>query len=435
MIPTDGGGFDLSTPLGDPAGLRSAAARMAAAGAESGRLAHRSGALLGKATARWRGAAAEAFASVAGLVGVRLGSVEQAGEGAARALHRYASALEAAQLRMRDLQRQWRQVIQEADVERRRLAAGLPPGPFEPWELLSRGQARLGNAADDVRRELEAAARAAAAEISRWASAGLVGAAGASPAALARQAWREGWGAWSSLPAKLLQKLNGLRGGIAAYGRLSLYAEWASGLASRVSAAESALAAEVGALGETESLSALNAWMRFQETTSAADKLLAEAQPVAAFGDAASPAMSAVSRVALPLAIAGDVVTIIKPGDEQGAHATTTRVMAGANLAASGTLLAAGAGVLTLTPPGAIIVGGVLVGTAVYAVGDLVYEHREEIGHALETAGGWVVDEVETAGREIEDVASTVADGVGDAADAVGDGLSSAKDTVVGWFD
>jgi hypothetical protein len=109
--------------------------------------------------------------------------------------------------------------------------------------------------------------------------------------------------------------------------------------------------------------------------------------------------------------------------------------MAGANLAASGTLLAAGAGVLTLTPPGAVIAGGVLVGTAAYAVGDLVYEHREEIGHAVETAGGWVVDQAESAGGWVMDEVSSAADAAGDVASTVADGLGDAKDTVVGWFD
>jgi uncharacterized protein YukE len=435
MIPVDGGGFDLSTPLGDPAALRRAAARLAAAAAESAGLGAKVGSLLGRAVAHWRGVAARAFGSAAEPVAARLRSAEAALDGAARALQRYATALETAQTAMRDLQRRWAAVVHEADVAQRRVAAGLPAGPLEAWEILARGRSRLGAEADDVRQALEQAARTAAAELAQWASAGLPGGLSASPGELARQAWREGWDVWSSLPAKLLQKANGLRGAIGAFGRLNLYADWASGLGSRVGAAEAALEADIAALGETESLSALNAWMRFRQTASAADQLLAEAQPVVAFGDASSPVLSTVGKVALPLAIAGDVATIIKPGEEKGAHATATRVMAGANLAASGTLLAAGAGVLTLTPPGAVIAGGVLVGTAAYAVGDLVYEHREEIGHAVETAGGWVVDQAESAGGWVMDEVSSAADAAGDVASTVADGLGDAKDTVVGWFD
>jgi hypothetical protein len=202
---------------------------------------------------------------------------------------------------------------------------------------------------------------------------------------------------------------------------------------------------ELAALGETDSLAALNAWMRFRQTASAAGQLMDEAQPVAAFGLPGSGALSVVGKVGLPLAIAGDVATIIKPGDEQGVHAATTRAAAGANLVASGTLLAAGAGLVTLTPVGAAVVGGVLVGTAVYAVGDLVYEHRKEIGHAVEVAGGWVVDEVEAGVGTLVDVGETVEDGlstaahavsdtVSDAADTVEDGISNAAKTLTGWL-
>lgn len=441
MIPVDGGGLDLTTPLGEPAAIRQAAARLASGASQSTELAGRSAQAIEHSLAHWTGQAARAFAGLAHQVSGRVREVHDAAEGIATALRRYATALEVAQEGMRVLQRRWAAAVHDAELESRRLAGGAPPGPLTPGEMLTQAQGRIERDAAELRRELAHAARAAIAEIEAWAAAGIPGGGGMSAGELAKRTWDQGWSMWSSLPAKLLQKANGLRGALNAFGRLNLYAEWAGGLAQRVGTAERGLASELEAIGDTDSVAALNAWMRFRETASAADQMLSDAQPVAAFGNAGSPALSVIGKVGLPLAMAGDVATIIKPGDEEGAHATATRVMAGANLAASGTLLAAGAGVLTLTPPGAIIVGGVLVGTAAYAVGDLVYEHRKEIGHALESAGGWVVDEVDSAADELGDVADTVADGlsdaagaVGDAADAVGDGLSDAKDTVVHWF-
>lgn len=433
MIPVDGGGFDLSTPPGDPAALRAAARRLAAVGREAAGLRTRLQQATQHALGHWRGLASASFSFLTGQVGFRLGGVEPPLADAGAALLRWAAALEAAQAAMRDLQRRWRQAVQEADLEQRRLAAGLAAGPLSPAEILGAAQSRLGVERDQVRRSLEAAARAAAAAIAASAGEGMSNGLAASATDLARRAWQDGWGIWGSTPAKLLQKLNGLRGAAVSYGRLRLYAQWSTGLWARVHAAEATLHGELAGIVDTESLPALNAWMRFRQTTSAADRLLADAQPVAAFGDASSPVAGVIGKVGLPLAMAGDVATIVKPGKEQGAHATTTRVMAGANFAASGTLLAAGAGVVTLTPVGAVVVGGVLVGTAAYAVGDLVYENREAIGHGLQVAAGWTEDRLEDAGGWVYDEVAGAVHELGDGAKAVGGAVDDVRHTVLGW--
>jgi hypothetical protein len=90
------------------------------------------------------------------------------------------------------------------------------------------------------------------------------------------------------------------------------------------------------------------------------------------------------------LAVAGDLLTIADPSPDALGGPTTERVMAAGNLAAMAVTMAPVADLLAANAaldwvPGVGEV--VLAATALYFVGDLVYENRQAIGHALSWLG------------------------------------------------
>jgi hypothetical protein len=104
------------------------------------------------------------------------------------------------------------------------------------------------------------------------------------------------------------------------------------------------------------------------------------------------------------------------PGDVLGGN--TDRVMAGANLAASGVALGAsmdvGLATAAMAIPGVdVVVGAVLIGTAVYFGGEFVYAHWDDISHAASTAthavgtalsdtGHFAENEISSAGHDLK---------------------------------
>ncbi|HVT70554.1 MAG TPA: hypothetical protein VHF26_22600, partial [Trebonia sp.] len=103
-----------------------------------------------------------------------------------------------------------------------------------------------------------------------------------------------------------------------------------------------------------------------------------------------SPVGRAGGRALQVLGAAADVYTIVDPSQNALGGATTERVMAGANLAAMGTgdgtvagLIAANASLDWVPAAGEVV----MIGTAAYFVGDLIYQNRQAIGHALSWTG------------------------------------------------
>lgn len=103
-----------------------------------------------------------------------------------------------------------------------------------------------------------------------------------------------------------------------------------------------------------------------------------------------------VGKVGLVAGIGSDIVTEISPGQSFGPDhvfgGTTNRVMSGLNMGASVLALGDGFGVAAagaaMAIPGVdVVVGGVLVGTAVYAGGEYVYQHWHGIEHGVSTVG------------------------------------------------
>jgi uncharacterized protein YukE len=103
-----------------------------------------------------------------------------------------------------------------------------------------------------------------------------------------------------------------------------------------------------------------------------------------------TPAGRIGGKVFTGLAVAGDLLTIADPSPDALGGPTMERVMAAGNLAAMAVtaapvaeLLAANAALDWVPGVGEVV----LAATAVYFVGDLIYENRQAIGHALSWAG------------------------------------------------
>ena len=100
------------------------------------------------------------------------------------------------------------------------------------------------------------------------------------------------------------------------------------------------------------------------------------------------------------LAVAGDVFTLADPSPDALGGPTTERIAAGANLAAIAVTAGPLAGILAANASlDWIPVAGevVMVATVAYFVGDLIYENREAIGHAL----SWTGHEIVHVGSEV----------------------------------
>jgi hypothetical protein len=129
-----------------------------------------------------------------------------------------------------------------------------------------------------------------------------------------------------------------------------------------------------------------------------------------------SPASRVGGRALQVLGAAADVYTIVDPSSDALGGPETERGMAAANLGAMaiGELSGPAAGIIAANSVDWVPVAGevVMVGTAAYFVGDLVYENREAIGHALSWAGHETV-------HIADDVGHGIASGVSHAWDSI----------------
>ncbi|MBO0684968.1 MAG: hypothetical protein J2P45_17595 [Candidatus Dormibacteraeota bacterium] len=138
----------------------------------------------------------------------------------------------------------------------------------------------------------------------------------------------------------------------------------------------------------------------------------ARSTPLARIGAMAdSPAGRVVSKGMTGLAVVGDVMTIANPSPGALGGARTEQVMAGLNLGAMAVtagpmseLLLANAATDAIPGVGEVV----MAGTAAYLVGDLVYQNREAIGHALDWTGNEAVHLGSDVGHDITSGASHV---------------------------
>ncbi|MFN8074055.1 MAG: hypothetical protein U0Q15_01385 [Kineosporiaceae bacterium] len=112
-------------------------------------------------------------------------------------------------------------------------------------------------------------------------------------------------------------------------------------------------------------------------------------------------------KVALPLTVVSGLHDLFTGGDDEGWHGVATRVAGGVGAVGAGVLTASVVFGAAVPPVGLAIAGAAVTAYAVYSVGNLIYEHREAIGHALST--GW--DAVSGGAQAVADhVAEKVAD-------------------------
>ncbi|MFI7589543.1 hypothetical protein ACIB24_20955 [Spongisporangium articulatum] len=144
------------------------------------------------------------------------------------------------------------------------------------------------------------------------------------------------------------------------------------------------------------------------------------------------------SRAGGLLGVVGGVVQVIHPDHETGVLSVIDRGVGGITAIASGTALAAGVGLITLSPLGAGVVAGALVAGAVWTGGNYVVDHWDSISHGADVAGDWINAQnqkvLDTAAHAVDDVAGAVADGAGDVAHAVGSSATGAWKSVKGLF-
>jgi hypothetical protein len=118
-------------------------------------------------------------------------------------------------------------------------------------------------------------------------------------------------------------------------------------------------------------------------------------------------AMALLGKVGLGLGMASDVITFVVPSPSWGPGGVLggnfDRGVAAANFAASGLALGGsldvGLATTALAIPGVdVVAAGVLIGTAGYFAGEFVYQHWDNITHAvdsaLNSAGNWVNHQV-----------------------------------------
>jgi hypothetical protein len=432
-----GGGESVFTePPGNPAAVRTAAARLRSEGERvsglvaSARSAHHG--LVGEG--HWSGAAASAFSGFAASSERLCAAAEQPVTQVAKAAETYADALETAQRAIRDARARYDAAQQRATAE----ADAVNNDPHATEADVTAAQARVDAAQRDAQAAVDDATRA-------WAT---YNTACQDAAREASTATEEVEGEVDDSPVKRIVE------GSEPYREWNdrFHAVWDFVVADKalealVKASETRLGGLVDiarGIADDRSLwsSQLSALQRLQEIGRATPANAAEADLLAqrlaaleAFGgDAASQARNAsllakglagLSKGIGVTAIAGDVLTVLDPPDK-GAMGWVDRGAAGVN----GTLIA-----VNLMTDEIPVVGEVTIAaTGVYLAGNYLYHHWGAFHDACDAVGHATVDAVDWVGSTSVDVAHDVADVASSAADTVSDVASDAWDGITSIF-
>jgi hypothetical protein len=182
---------------------------------------------------------------------------------------------------------------------------------------------------------------------------------------------------------------------------------------------------------------ALSMFVAYARAPQGMAKMLAHAR----YDAALRPFLGAVGRATLPLSVAGNVGEVIAPS-HPGARGWGDRAAGLAGAAGGASLLLTGAGLITLGPVGAAAAVGGLVVAGGWQLGNLVYDHREEIRDGLATAwhgvdrGGEVAVSTlrqwgGSAVHGLEEAGSGALDTLGDAGSTAMHGLEDAGSTAM----
>ena len=182
---------------------------------------------------------------------------------------------------------------------------------------------------------------------------------------------------------------------------------------------------------------ALSMFAGYARAPQGAAQTLAEARYLAAL----QPFLGAVGRATLPLSVAHNFGEVIAPS-HPGARGWGDRAAGLAGAAGGATLLLTSAGLIALGPAGAAAAVGGLVVASAWQLGNLVYDHREEIRdglatglHGVERAGGIAVSTLRQWGSSavhgIEEAGSGALDALGDAGSTAMHGLEDAGGAMI----
>jgi hypothetical protein len=136
-------------------------------------------------------------------------------------------------------------------------------------------------------------------------------------------------------------------------------------------------------------------------------------------------AATTLGKAFLPLTVATGLMDAVTGGGYDGARGWATRGFGLAGAGGAGALLAAGA--LGLGPVGLGIAGAAVIGYGAWSLGNFVYDHRAEIGHAISSSVDWAGDRLsdakDWAGARLSDAGTALDKGLdkaGDIAENVG---------------
>lgn len=137
-----------------------------------------------------------------------------------------------------------------------------------------------------------------------------------------------------------------------------------------------------------------------------------------------SRAASIVGRAFVPTMIATGVRDAATGGGYDGARGWAARAFGLGGAMGAAALIGASTGLLVLGPVGVVIAGAAVLAYGAWSLGDLVWDHREEIGAFLTAAGGAVRDTAATAWNATNGAVSDAVDWAGSQIGKVTDSVS-----------
>jgi hypothetical protein len=191
--------------------------------------------------------------------------------------------------------------------------------------------------------------------------------------------------------------------------------------------------------GRSSSPEALGAWMLWQQEISRFVPASRLSTIVEGEGGAASYLRVAAGPLRGVRVVAGKVTpfislatstdTLIRGSNLPGWRGDVDRYgVAPVAIGASGVAAAGVVGLIAVTPPGEVAIGVVLIGVGAWSVGNIAYDHRKEIAHAVVSTGKFVVDHPLVAGpvaapfaagKEVYDHRKAIAHAVVSGGDAI----------------
>ncbi len=128
-------------------------------------------------------------------------------------------------------------------------------------------------------------------------------------------------------------------------------------------------------------------------------------------------ARTVLGRAFLPLTFLGGVSDAVTGGGHDGARGAATRVAGAAGAAGALALGATYLGLAALGPVGVALAAGAVIGYGLWSLGNLVYDHREQIGAFLGQVGTGLATGARHVGqavtRTVDSAKQVLSDGVG----------------------